>query len=268
MLRVAAPSPHAHSRASPVEVETPWNTSSTASGTCVASSDGLAANPSLARTTACARTSVGSPFWSTTTPTTRPASLRRPMPGVLSTKATPSLAAIAARSVRTERARPTRAGSVCSRGAVMPCRRMSPPSVKGMAELVVEPLEDPRRDLAHGLHERAGRLVAALAHDVVDLALRRVVDAGGGSASGCRPPRGCRSTPGCCTRAASTSRTRRPRAPHARPAAPRPFRTHRRRSPRRRHRVTPPSVLQRPVERPRRLDRLGGWLRVVEPRPR
>ena len=32
MLRVAAPSPVAQPRASPVDVETPWNTSSTASG--------------------------------------------------------------------------------------------------------------------------------------------------------------------------------------------------------------------------------------------
>ena len=80
----------------------------------------MAAKPSLASTTARDRTATRSPFCSTSTPVTRSPSSRSPVPGVLSTNAISSVAAIAFRSVRTSAMPPERAGSVCSRGALIP----------------------------------------------------------------------------------------------------------------------------------------------------
>ena len=96
---------------------------------------------------------------------------------MLSTKAMRSSAAIAARSVRTSAMPPER-----GRVGVQPGHGHAV-AAHVAAELRVwpssscEPVEVERRDGAHGLDERPGRLVAALAHDVVGLALQRVVDA-------------------------------------------------------------------------------------------
>ena len=226
MFRVAAPRSIAHARASPVDVETPWNTSSTVSGQCSSSIAALAAKPSDASTTACGADGCRARRSRAPHATTAAVVDDESDAGglvdegdVRSARRSPR--AGCARST----GRPARPVSVCSRGTDMPCRAHVVADLDGVAELVGEPLDVGGRHGAHGLDERHGSTRRRSRGRCRRPAAAASPRSRPPPASACPPARGCRSTPACCSRSCvlfSKTRDARRRLRAARSAATMP----------------------------------------------